>query len=297
MIKSILQTQPSSHIPVMLQEVIGYLNLQPKGIYVDGTIGAGGHSQEILSGHPSSTRIIGLDRDAEALETCNSRFSASAYFSTHRTSYHKFPKILKMLEILNVNGILLDLGLSSLQLNSKTRGFAFESEGKLDMRFNRNKGETATDLIKRSSEKELANIIYDFSEEKFSRKIAYNIKMMKKMTEVTDIKEAIRRSTPPQKRKKSLARVFQALRIAVNNELEKLELFLNSFVDYLAIGGRVVIISYHSGEDRMVKHAFRALKNNQRLKLLTKKPITPTKEEQSENSRSRSAKLRAAERI
>jgi 16S rRNA (cytosine1402-N4)-methyltransferase len=298
MLKSILQEQPLPHIPVMLLEVLEYLNPQKDGIYIDGTIGAGGHAMRIIGSPSSSRRVIGLDRDAEALEICKNQFGASARFlTTHRTSYHQFPKIMHELGVDVVNGILLDLGLSSMQLNSPSRGFAFESEGNLDMRFNKDSGKTASDLINQSTEEELANIIYNFGEERHSRKIAYNIKNMKKMTAVADLKEAIRRSTPPHKRKKSLARVFQALRIAVNNELDKLELFLSSFIDYLTINGRVVIISYHSIEDRMVKHAFRKLKNDQRLKQLTKKPIIPTKKEQEQNSRSRSAKLRAIERI
>ena len=298
MLKSILQEQPLPHIPVMLLEVLEYLNPQKDGIYIDGTIGAGGHAMRIIGSPSSSSRVIGLDRDAEALEICKNQFGASARFlTTHRTSYHQFPKIMHELGVDVVNGILLDLGLSSMQLNSPSRGFAFESEGNLDMRFNKDSGKTASDLINQSTEEELANIIYNFGEERHSRKIAYNIKNMKKMTAVADLKEAIRRSTPPHKRKKSLARVFQALRIAVNNELDKLELFLSSFIDYLTINGRVVIISYHSIEDRMVKHAFRKLKNDQRLKQLTKKPIIPTKKEQEQNSRSRSAKLRAVERI
>ena len=298
MVNSTSQEKHLPHIPVMLSEVLEYLNLQEDGVYIDGTVGAGGHSKSIL-GNPSSLRkVIGLDRDAEALEICNKRFGASAnLITTRRTSYHQFPTVLNELGIDAVNGIMLDLGLSSMQLNSQSRGFAFESDGNLDMRFNKDAGETATDLINHSTEEELANIIFHFGEERHSRKIAYNIKTMKKMNAVADLKEAIRRSTPPHKRKKSLARVFQALRIAVNSELEKLELFLNSFIDYLAINGRVVIISYHSIEDRMVKHAFRALKNNQRLTPLNKKPIIPTIKEQEYNPRSRSAKLRAAERV
>ena len=298
MINSTSQEKFLPHIPVMLSEVLEYLDLQENGVYIDGTVGAGGHAKSILGNPSSSRKVIGLDRDAEALEICNKQFNSSAnLIITRRTSYHQFPTVLNELGIDAVNGILLDLGLSSMQLNSQSRGFAFESDGNLDMRFNKDSGETATDLINHSTEEELANIIFHFGEERHSRKIAYNIKTMKKMNAVADLKEAIRRSTPPHKRKKSLARVFQALRIAVNSELEKLELFLNSFIDYLAINGRVVIISYHSIEDRMVKHAFRALKNNQRLAPLNKKPIIPTIKEQDYNPRSRSAKLRAAERV
>ena len=298
MINSTSQEKYLPHIPVMLSEVLEYLDLHKNGVYIDGTVGAGGHAKSILGDLSSSRRLIGLDRDAEALEICNKQFGASAdLIITRRMSYHEFPTVLNELGIDAVNGILLDLGLSSMQLNSQSRGFAFESDGNLDMRFNKDSGKTVADLINQSSEEELANIIFHFGEERYSRKIAYNIKTMKKMNAVADLKEAIRRSTPPHKRKKSLARVFQALRIAVNSELEKLELFLNSFIDYLAINGRVVIISYHSIEDRMVKRAFRALKNNQRLTPLNKKPIIPTIKEQEHNPRSRSAKLRAAERV
>ena len=286
------------HIPVMLSEVTQYLNLQRDGVYLDGTVGAGGHATQILDHLSSHGRLIGLDRDAEALDICNDRFGASARpISTHQKSYHQFPKILQELGVPEVNGILLDLGLSSMQLDSDMRGFAFESEGNLDMRFNGDTGETASDLISQLSEKELTEIIFQYGEERHSRKIARSIKAMKSMTTVADLKEAIRRSTPPQQRHKSLARVFQALRIAVNGELDKLKSFLDSFVDYLSINGRVVIMSYHSLEDRMVKHTFRALKQAGKLNVLTKKPIIPSADEQVQNSRSRSAKLRAAERI
>ena len=286
------------HIPVMLSEVTQYLNLQRDGVYLDGTVGAGGHATQILNHLSSHGRLIGLDRDAEALDICNDRFGASARpISTHQKSYHQFSEVIQELGVPEVNGILLDLGLSSMQLDSDMRGFAFESEGNLDMRFNGDTGETASDLISQLSEKELTEIIFQYGEERHSRKIARSIKAMKSMTTVADLKEAIRRSTPPQQRHKSLARVFQALRIAVNGELDKLKSFLDSFVDYLSINGRVVIMSYHSLEDRMVKHTFRALKQAGKLNVLTKKPIIPSADEQAQNSRSRSAKLRAAERI
>ena len=282
----------------MLSEVTQYLNLQRDGVYLDGTVGAGGHATQILNHLSSHGRLIGLDRDAEALDICNDRFGASARpISTHQKSYHQFPEVIQELGVPEVNGILLDLGLSSMQLDSDMRGFAFESEGNLDMRFNGDTGETASDLISQLSEKELTEIIFQYGEERHSRKIARSIKAMKSMTTVADLKEAIRRSTPPQQRHKSLARVFQALRIAVNGELDKLKSFLDSFVDYLSINGRVVIMSYHSLEDRMVKHTFRALKQAGKLNVLTKKPIIPSADEQAQNSRSRSAKLRAAERI
>jgi 16S rRNA (cytosine1402-N4)-methyltransferase len=196
-----------------------------------------------------------------------------------------------------VNGLLLDLGLSSYQLDSATRGFSFQSAGKLDMRFDPSAGQTAAQLISNTSENDLADIFYKYGEERLSRRIAKSVKKMKSVETIADLKEALRRSTPPMHRKKSLARIFQALRIAVNDELKHLRNFLDSFIDYLEPGGRIVIISYHSLEDRMVKHAFKALNKENILSVLTKKPLPPTKAEQTTNSRSRSAKLRVAERI
>ena len=292
------QECPLPHIPVMLTEVLEYLNLQPNGTYLDGTVGTGGHATQILNQLSGNGKLIGIDRDAEALKLCNTLLGASARpYLTFQSSYHRLPEILDQSGISAVNGILLDLGLSSIQLGSETRGFAFESTGNLDMRFDGNTGETAVDLIARSSEKELADIIYQFGEERHSRRIAHAIKAGSNLMTVADLKEAVRKSTPPRQRHKSLARVFQAIRIAVNGELDKLSAFLKCFIDFLTIGGRVVIISYHSLEDRMVKHTFRSLKQSGVLKVITKKPLVPSQEEQAENSRSRSAKLRVAERI
>lgn len=295
---SALQENSYKHIPVMPIEVIDYLNLQPDGIYLDGTIGAGGHATEILARLSLEGKLIGLDRDAEALEICENRFSASAHpILTCKSSYDDFPKILSQLGISKLNGIFLDLGLSSIQLESKTRGFSFNSPGKLDMRFDKDNFIDATDIISKSSEKELSDIIFHFGEERRSRKIARSIKSSENLLTATDLKEAVRRSTPPQKRNKSLARVFQAIRIAVNNELDKLSKFLDLFIEYLSCGGRIVIITYHSIEDRMVKHAFRSLKQSGRLAVLTKKPIVATAKELKKNNRSRSAKLRAGEKL
>ena len=293
-----LQEQPYSHIPVMVSEVLTYLNLHPNGTYLDGTIGAGGHATQILNQLSANGKLIGIDRDAEALEICSNHFAASAHpVLLYRSSYHQFPGILKKLKISELNGMVLDLGISSMQLDSDSRGFGFETEGKLDMRFDEDTGETAAELISRLSEKALADLIYQYGEERHSRKIARTIKSIKQLTTVADLKEAVRRSTPPHQRNKSLARVFQAIRIAVNGELDKLAIFLDHFNDYLSIGGRIVIMSYHSLEDRMIKHRFRSLKQSGKLKVLTKKPILPSEVERSHNRRSRSAKLRAAERI
>jgi len=293
-----LQNFSELHTPVMISEVIKFLNLQSDGIYLDGTIGAGGHATEILAQLSKKGRLIGLDRDAEALDICNKRFGASALpINTFNYSYDNFPKVIDRLGFSKLNGILLDLGLSSIQLNSDKRGFSYNSQGTLDMRFDDKQSFTATDLINQASEEELANIIFEFGEERYSRKIAKSIKSTKNILTAVDLKEAIRRATPPHKRNKTLARVFQAIRIAVNSELEKLKIFLNIFFDYLTVGGRIIIMSYHSIEDRMVKHAFRSLKESGKLNILTKKPVTPSTDELISNNRSRSAKLRAAERL
>ena len=295
---SVLQESSYQHIPVMPIEVIDYLNLQPDGIYLDGTIGAGGHATEILARISLEGKLIGLDRDAEALEICKDRFSASAHpILTYKSSYDDFPKILSQLGISKLNGILLDLGLSSIQLESKTRGFSFNSSGDLDMRFDKDSPLNAAKLISKYSEKELSDIIFQFGEERRSRKISRFIKSSKSLLTAADLKEAVRRATPPQKRSKSLARVFQAIRIAVNNELDKLSKFLDLFIEHLSDGGRIVIMTYHSIEDRMVKHAFRSLKQSGRLDILTKKPIIATAKEMKKNNRSRSAKLRAGEKV
>ena len=293
-----LQNFSEFHTPVMISEVIKNLNLQPDGIYLDGTIGAGGHATEILAQLSKKGRLIGLDRDAEALDICNKRFGASALpINTYKYSYDNFPKVIHELGFSKLNGILLDLGLSSIQLNSEKRGFSYNSQGALDMRFDNEQSHTATDLINQTSEEELANIIFEFEEERYSRKIAKSIKSTKNILTALDLKEAIRRATPPHKRNKTLARVFQAIRIAVNSELEKLKIFLNIFIDYLTVGGRIIIMSYHSIEDRMVKHAFRSLKESGKLNILTKKPVISSTDELIRNNRSRSAKLRAAERL
>ena len=291
-----LQEKLNAHVPVMSTETIKYLNPKSDGIYIDGTIGAGGHANQILSMLSPKGRLIGIDRDEEALKICEKRFSSfKNLVSLHHTSYDNIKKILDELGIQKVDGMLLDLGLSSLQLNSESRGFSFKKNGRIDMRFDKNQDTTAADLIKSLSENELADIIFQFGEERRSRKISKAIKQSPKLLTTNDIKEAIRKSTPPHHRNKTLARVFQAIRIAVNDEIDKLIQFLKVFINYLDIGGRLVIISYHSLEDRLVKKTFRSLKEEKKVILLTKKPLTPLKSEINENNKSRSAKFRALE--
>ena len=293
---NILQEKLNAHVPVMSTETIKYLNPKSDGIYIDGTIGAGGHANQILSMLSPKGRLIGIDRDGEALKICEKRFSSfKNLVSLHHTSYDNIKKILDELGIQKVDGMLLDLGLSSLQLNSESRGFSFKKNGRIDMRFDKNQDTTAADLIKSLSESELADIIFQFGEERRSRRISRAIKQSPKLLTTNDIKEAIRKSTPPHHRNKTLARVFQAIRIAVNDEIDKLIQFLKVFINYLNIGGRLVIISYHSLEDRLVKKTFRSLNQEKKVILLTKKPLTPLKSEINENNKSRSAKFRALE--
>ena len=291
------QFATKTHIPVMPKEVLSHLNVQEDGIYVDGTIGLGGHSQLILSQLSPKGHLIGVDRDAEALRICKKRLSSyHSSLSLFNKSYHKINSILDGLKIEKVNGILLDLGLSSLQLDSKDRGFSYKTDCDLDMRFDRSQKKNAFNIVNNIPEKMLADLIYYNSEEKRSRAIARKITSMRPINKVFDLVEAIKRSTPPFKRDKTISRVFQAIRISVNNELEKLDQFLSIFYPRLLNGGRIVIISFHSLEDRKVKHAFKFLKNENKMKILTKKPSIPSEEEVLENSRSKSAKLRAAER-
>ena len=196
-----------------------------------------------------------------------------------------------------MNGIILDLGLSSHQLDSQRRGFSYRTEGSLDMRFDYAGGNKATDIIENNSIENLTKIFKKYGEERFSYRIARSIKEMKEMRTVNHLREAIRRCTPPKNRDRIFARIFQSLRIIVNNELEILQDFLLKFIDCLSPNGKIVIISYHSLEDRLVKHKYKYLSDKGLLNILTKKPIIPSEIETLNNKRSRSAKLRAAEKV
>ena len=292
------QSGTQVHVPVLPMEVIFYLNISTDGIYLDGTVGLGGHAALILDHLSPKGHLIGTDRDNEALLLCNKRLSGyPTPVSLFHNSYHNFNAILDELGIDQVNGFLLDLGLSSLQMDSHVRGFSYSTDSDLDMRFDSSQEIKASGILNHLSENDLANVIFQYGEERRSRAIAKSIVKMRPLTTVFDLVESIRRSTPPNHRDRTLARVFQAIRIKVNGELEKLENFLSSFRDRLVIGGRVAIISFHSLEDRLVKHSFKDLVKEGVLSILTKKPVVATNEEMAENRRSRSAKLRVAERI
>ena len=293
-----MQELTLNHVPVMSAEVLSYLDIQLDGIYIDGTIGPGGHAKQILNNLGKYGRLIGIDRDEEALKICNKSFSLpSSQLSLYHSSYNNIDTILSKEEIPSVNGIILDLGLSSNQLDSQRRGFSYRTEGSLDMRFDYAGGNKATDIIENNSIENLTKIFKKYGEERFSYRIARSIKEMKEMRTVNHLREAIRRCTPPKNRDRIFARIFQSLRIIVNNELEILQDFLLKFIDCLSPNGKIVIISYHSLEDRLVKHKYKYLSDKGLLNILTKKPIIPSEIETLNNKRSRSAKLRAAEKV
>lgn len=286
------------HQPVMVSEVLSYLITDPKGIYVDGTVGLGGHSKAILSLLNKNGHLIGIDRDAKALSVAKENLaSISTNFSLYNHSYTNTDTIIKEFGAQTVSGILLDLGLSSAQLNDQNRGFTYNGDGALDMRFNQQSGITAEQILASKTETEIADFIWQYSDERYAKKIAYNIKRAEKMVTVDDLREAIRLSTPPNKRNRTFARVFQAIRIMVNDELEHLRIFLDNFINLLSISGRIVIISYHSLEDRLVKVAFKKLKTEDQFAILTKRPLIAASDEIASNSRSKSAKFRAGERV
>ena len=288
----------STHIPVMPEEVLSFMKINPSGKYIDGTCGLGGHSKTILSNLSNNGFLLGLDIDNEAIKICRKNLSIiNSNFHIEKRSYSKFPEVLVELGIEKVDGILLDLGLSSLQLDSKNRGFSFMEDSKLDMRFNQEGKINAADIINKSSMSELADIMYYFGEERRSRLIAKKIFEHRPIEKVQDLVTIIKKCTPPNKRNKTMARVFQSFRIAVNDELENLKKFMGKYIRYLKTGGKIIIISFHSLEDRIVKHCFRDSSKNGELNILTKKPIMSSKIEQASNSRSKSAKLRCAVKI
>ena len=295
--KNPVESGTNPHIPIMIKEVIQYLQISKDGTYVDCTIGYGGHARHILDRLSSSGKLIGIDKDEEAIKFCKKSLSTYRNIQLFHNSYHRIQHILSISKTQNVDGMLLDLGLSSAQLDSKSRGFSYKVDSELDMRFDLRQKFKANDLLNIKSKKEIADIIFKYSDERRSRTIADNIFKMRPIKNVFELVEAIRISTPPKNRNKTLARVFQALRIIVNDELRILENFLSKFCNQLCVGGRIIFISFHSLEDRIIKHALKNLSIKKKIKILTKKPINPSEKERYSNSRSRSAKLRAAERI
>ena len=290
---------PARHVPVLLAEVLEGLNPQPGGVFVDGTLGGGGHARAIAERVGPTGRVIGLDRDPEAIAAAIENLRGLP-IECIQANFCELPEVLDEIGIPAVDGIVLDLGLSSDQFADVSRGFSFDSDGALDMRFNPLKGEPASRLVNRLSAEHLADLIFHFGEERFSRRIARAIVEKRHHNPINtsrQLAEIVRQAVPAIAKKQRIdpaTRTFQALRIAVNDELKSLDTALRRLPDCLKPGGRLAIISFHSLEDRPVKEAFQS---DPRLRRLTKKPITPHEAEIARNPRSRSAKLRVAERI
>ncbi|MBI4833981.1 MAG: 16S rRNA (cytosine(1402)-N(4))-methyltransferase RsmH [Planctomycetes bacterium] len=290
------------HQPVLPDEAIGLLDLSPGKTVVDGTIGLGGHSSEILKRITPGGRLIGIDLDEAALRIAQANLAPdSDKTNLFHDNFANLENILKNLSIKGVDGILLDLGFSSFQLSEAGRGFSFLSTAPLDMRMNQSAKSTVKDIINKARLDELIRIFQDYGEERWSKRIAKAIvnSRQKHPIETTEDLVGIIQSSIPYKGGNihPATRVFQALRIAVNGELDNLSKFLQTAENNLNPKGRLVIISFHSLEDRLVKRAFIDKKVKNIFKIITKKPITPTRDEMDKNPRSRSAKLRVAEKV
>ncbi|NQT16512.1 MAG: 16S rRNA (cytosine(1402)-N(4))-methyltransferase RsmH [Planctomycetes bacterium] len=288
-----------THVPVMLDEVVHWLDPRPGGVMVDGTLGGGGHTRALAEGVGPAGRIIAVDRDPAAVEAAE-RNLAGLPVEVAQANFCELPELLEELEITAVDGVVLDLGMSSDQLADHSRGFSFGAEGTLDLRFDTTRGEPAHRLLRRLSAEHLANLIYRYGQERYSRRIARAIVARRKRNPIetaADLAELVRgqvpRSRVPGGGIDPATRTFQALRIAVNDELKSLEISLRRIPDCLRPGGRCAVISFHSLEDGLVKEAFR---DDPRYEVLTRRPLRPSAEEVERNPRASSAKLRVAAR-
>ena len=312
-----------SHVPVLLKEAIDFLNVRRGGTYIDATVGLGGHSYEIAKRLGAPGHLIGLDKDPAALEIARKRLTqgpSTADSDSLRESkssarddrdgadlpeitllHRTFADVARGQRPATIDGLLADIGISSLQLDDAARGFSFQAEGPLDMRMNPLSERTAEQVVNHLDERQLADVIYEFGEERRSRRIARAICRSRPIRNTAHLAEVISAAARPmnqaERRIHPATRTFQALRIFVNHELDDLKALLDAAPGLLKPGGRVVIISFHSLEDRIVKDAFREGAMNGTYRILTKKPVTASQEESDRNPRARSAKLRAAERI
>jgi 16S rRNA (cytosine1402-N4)-methyltransferase len=304
----------SFHLPVLLKESIDYLITRKDGIYFDGTVGFGGHSENILKALDTNGKLITTDKDLDAFNYCKNKFTDDKRFSIYNTSFSSIDTISKIEFIENFDGIFADLGVSSYQLDSVESGFTFREDAKLDLRMKKDEGMPASAVLNKFTQEEIANILFEYGEERNSRRLAKKIvefRSTEKFTSTLQLRKIIEKNTPERFQGKTLSRVFQAFRIYVNNELGELKTFLDKAVNLVKPGGRIVVLTYHSLEDRIVKEKFKyetlscvcpagtpvcICNKEQRLKLLTK-ALVPSEDEIKNNKRARSAKLRAAERI
>ena len=299
----------------MLQQAVDALSIRPGGIYVDGTLGGGGHAALILEKLNNSGRLIGIDRDINAINAVSKKIK----IETVHGNFHDLPLILREKKVDKIDGVLLDLGVSSPQLDTPERGFSYRLAGRLDMRMNQNSGPTAYDIVNTYPEERLADIFYTYGEERFSRRIAKAIIAARQDSSIEttlQLADIIEKATPRHYDKAQgphpAMRTFMALRIAVNDELHPLDAALTNIVNCLNPGGRICVISFHSLEDRIVKQCFKQLATPctcprdipycicgklPKLRVITKKPILPSQEELTHNSRAHSAKLRVGEKI
>jgi 16S rRNA (cytosine1402-N4)-methyltransferase len=291
-----------THVPVLTAEALRFLQPERGGLFVDCTVGLGGHSRSLLEA--GASRVIGLDRDPNALEAARAVLAPwSDRVALVHADYRTIDDVLNRQGVTLVDGALADLGISSMQLDAPGRGFSFQRDEPLDMRMDPSQGDTAADLVARTPERDLADVIFQFGEERFSRRIARAIADARAEAPITTtgrLAAIVRRAVPRRgyMRIDPATRTFQALRIWVNRELEELDRFVESAARRLRAGRRLVIITFHSLEDRIVKHTLRALDRGQDaiVHVLTKKPVVPGDDEVQRNPRARSAKLRAAER-
>jgi 16S rRNA (cytosine1402-N4)-methyltransferase len=290
------------HEPVMTAETIALLAPSRGGLFVDCTVGLGGHARALLEA--GASRVLGLDRDPEALQIARARLEEFGdRVELVHADYRQLGRVLDDRGVAGVAGTLADLGVSSMQLDAEGRGFSFRRDEPLDMRMDQSQGPTAADLIDQTAEEALANLIFEYGEERYSRRIARAIVDARRRASITttgQLAQIVRRAVPRRgyQRIDPATRTFQAIRIWVNRELDQLEVFIGEACTRLLAGARFAVITFHSLEDRIVKHAFRALaQGRMALQILTKRPIVPGGTELDRNPRARSAKLRAVERL
>lgn len=290
------------HQPVLLKEVLEFLNVQPDGTYIDATLGAGGHAAEILKVLQRDTgKLLGIDRDAEAVALSHQRLRGNKErLIVQAGNFRDIDTLHAASGLPPADGILADLGMSSMQVDDAERGFSFNLQGRLDMRMDRETPTTAEEIVNHAGEHDLADLIFKLGEERHSRRIARAIVKARPIRTTTELAQVVTRAIPSRAGLHHLhpaTRTFMALRLAVNQELENLETFLSKVLDVMAPGGRLVILSFHSLEDRPVKQAFVSFKQEGRARILTKHVVRASDEEIRQNPRSRSAKLRAAEKV